>query len=91
MPVGVPSHKTPSEPELDELLGRVKDLPGRGWRREEGAGLDLFAARNPEGDDIVHVYARPERGQALVAAVDLARTEVPRLVAEVRKLRPDMA
>jgi hypothetical protein len=84
------SPKAFSEPELDDLLERARGLPERGWRHEARAGLDLFAARHPEGDEIVHVYARPERGAALVSALDLARTEVPRLVAEVRRLREEV-
>ncbi len=83
-------HKPPTDAELDAAAAGVEGLPERGWRHDGAASLDLFSARDPEGSEPVHLYAHPDRGQALVRALDLARTEVPRLVAEVRRLRGEL-
>lgn len=74
---------------MDALVGRAEVLPDRGWRQQEGGGVDLFVLRAPD-DEIVHLYARRERGQALVEGLDAARVELPRLVEEVRRLRAQL-
>jgi hypothetical protein len=81
--------RSPSAEELQEIAEGAAALPDRGWRHQPTEGLDLFALRT-EGDEIVHLYARRERGQALLKGLDLARTELPRLVAEVERLRQEV-
>jgi hypothetical protein len=83
----VSDRRPPTDAELDALGERAAGLSDRGWRHQETPGLDFFALRDPTGDEVLHLYARPETGKVVVAALDTARVEVPRLVAEVRRLR----
>ena len=81
--------RPPTAEELRTLAEQVAGLPDRGWRHQPTEGLDLFALR-AEGDELVHLFAPRERGQALVRALELARTEMPRLLAEVERLRAEI-
>lgn len=76
-----------TEAELDALAERGAALSDRGWRHQETDGLDFFALRDPTGEQVLHLYARPEAGRQVVAALDAARVELPRLVSEVKRLR----
>jgi hypothetical protein len=58
-----------------------------GWRHQPGP-LDVFILRGQ--DETVHLYASQSRGEAILAALESAREDVPRLVAEVRRLRAEV-
>jgi hypothetical protein len=79
-----------SDEELQALLARVARLGDRGWRQQAEAGLGLFTLRAADAFDAVHLYAPGEKGRAIVETLEAARQEVPRLVAEVQRLRQEI-
>ena len=79
--------RPPTDAELDALAALGASLSDRGWRQQETRGLDVFALRDPTGEEVLHLYARREAGATVLEALDAARVALPRLVAEVRRLR----
>lgn len=75
------------EGELEALAAGVSPVGEVGWRHQPGP-LDVFVLRG--NDETVHLYAAPERGQAILDALESAREDIPRLVAEVRRLRTEL-
>jgi hypothetical protein len=83
----VSARRPPTDAELDALAELASGLSDRGWRHQETRGLDFFALRDPTGEEVLHLYGRREAGRQVLAALDAARVELPRLVAEVKRLR----
>ena len=73
--------------DLDEILKGASPVGEVGWRHQPGP-LDVFVLRG--NDETVHLYAAPARGQAILDALESAREDLPRLVAEVRRLRAEV-
>jgi len=82
--------RPPTDEELDAMIARTARLGDRGWRQPAAAGLGLFAQRAADADDVVHLYAPPEKGRAIVEALEAARQDVPRLAEEVKRLRGEI-
>ena len=76
-----------SDEQLSALEAGAMPVGGVGWRHQPGP-LDVFILRGQ--DETVHLYATQERGQAILAALESAREDIPRLVAEVRRLRAEV-
>jgi hypothetical protein len=76
-----------SDDELAALEKSAAPVGQVGWRHQPGP-LDVFILRGQ--DETVHLYAPPARGEAILAALESAREDVPRLVAEVRRLRAEV-
>jgi hypothetical protein len=76
-----------SDEQLSALEAGAVPVGGVGWRHQPGP-LDVFILRGQ--DETVHLYATQERGQAILAALESAREDIPRLVAEVRRLRAEV-
>ena len=78
-----------SDDELQAILERAARLGDRGWRQQPEAVLGVFTLRAADADDAVHLYAPPDKGRAIVEALESARQDLPRLAEEVRRLREE--
>jgi hypothetical protein len=78
-----------SDAEVQAILERAARLGDRGWRQQPEAGLGVFTLRVADADDAVHLYAPPDKGRAIVEALESARQDLPRLAEEVRRLRQE--
>lgn len=76
-----------SEEQLAALEKGAAPVGAVGWRHQPSA-LDVFILRGQ--DETVHLYASKERGEAILEALESAREDIPRLVAEVRRLRAEV-
>jgi hypothetical protein len=76
-----------SDEQLAELEKGADPVGQVGWRHQPGP-LDVFILRGQ--DETVHLYASQERGEAILAALESAREDIPRLVSEVRRLRAEV-
>ena len=84
------AQRPPTHSEMDDLAARAEAAPPGAWRRQEGGGLEHFTLRRGQGEGDIHLYAPPEAGEALTRLAEAARADVPRLVAEVRRLREEV-
>ena len=84
------AQRPPTHSELQDLEARAEAAPSGSWRRQEGGGLDHFALRRGQGESEVHLYAPPDVGEAVTRLLEAARADLPRLVAEVRRLREEV-
>jgi hypothetical protein len=84
------AQRPPTNAELDELAALAEAAPSGGWRKQDGGGLDHFALRGTAGQPEAHLYAAAEAGAAVTRLLDAARADMPRLVAEVRRLRDEV-
>jgi len=78
-----------SDEEVKAILERAARLGDRGWRQQPEAGLGVFTLRVADADDAVHLYASPDKGRAIVEALESVRQDLPRLAEEVRRLRQE--
>jgi len=85
----VSANRPLSDDELQAILERAARLGDRGWRQQPEAGLGVFTLRAADADDAVHLYAPPDKGRAIVEALESARQDLPRLAEEVRRLREE--
>ena len=84
------AQRPPTHSELDDLAARAEAAPSGSWRRQEGGGLEHFTLRRGQGEADVHLYAPGDAGEALTRLIEAARADLPRLVAEVRRLREEV-
>ena len=84
------AQRPPTHSELDDLATRAEAAPPGSWRKQEGDGLEHFTLRRGPGEADVHLYAPAEVGEALTRLAEAARADLPRLVAEVRRLREEV-
>ena len=84
------AQRPPTATELEELAARAAAAPGGSWRKQEGDALDHFALRGSAGAGEAHLYAAPEAAEAITRLLDAARSDLPRLVAEVQRLRTEV-
>ena len=85
------AERPPTSSELDDLAARASAAPTGTWRKQEGSGLDHFMLRGGSGTGDLHLYAPAEAGEAITRLLDAARADMPRLVAEVQRLRVEVA
>ena len=64
--------------------------PAGAWRKQEDGGLDHFTLRGGSGTADLHLYAPANAGAAVTRLLDAARADMPRLVAEVQRLRAEV-
>ena len=83
------AHRPPTSSELDTLAAHASAVPSGPWRKQEGDGLDHFTLRGTGTGDL-HLYAPGEAGLAVTRLLDVARADLPRLVAEVQRLRAEV-
>ena len=84
------AHRPPTSTELDDLTARAEAVPTGTWRKQEGRGLDHFTLRGAAGTAELHLYAPAEAGAAVTRLLEAARADMPRLVAEVQRLRSEV-
>ena len=84
------AQRPPTQSELDALSARAEAVPAGAWRKAEGGGLDHFTLRRAQGEGEIHLYAPTETGEAVTRLLEAARADLPRLVAEVRRLRGEV-
>jgi hypothetical protein len=84
------AQRPPTASELEDLANRASAAPSGTWRKQEGEGLEHFALRGAAGAGEVHLFAAPEAGEAITRLLDAARADLPRLVAEVQRLRGEV-
>jgi hypothetical protein len=84
------AQRPPTNAELDDLAAAASAAPSGGWRKQEGGGLDHFTLRGTAGQPEAHLHAPEEVGAAVTRLLDAARADMPRLVAEVRRLRDEV-
>jgi hypothetical protein len=82
--------RPPTSSELQDLAARAEGAPSGSWRKQEGGGLDHFTLRGSAGSGEVHLYAPAEAGEAVTRLLEAARADMPRLVAEVQRLRTEV-
>jgi hypothetical protein len=82
--------RPPTSSELNELAARAAAAPGGAWRKQEGGGLDHFTMRGGSGTGELHLYVPGEAGEAITRLLDAARADMPRLVAEIQRLRAEV-
>ena len=82
--------RPPTNAELDDLAARADAAPSGSWRKQEGGGLDHFTLRGALGTGDLHLYAPVEAGAAITRLLDAARADMPRVVAEVQRLRAEV-
>jgi hypothetical protein len=84
------AQRPPTISELTDLAARAEAAPAGSWRRQEGEGLAHFTLRRGPGEGELHLYAPAETGEAATRLLEAARADLPRLVAEVRRLREEV-
>jgi hypothetical protein len=84
------ANRPPTNAELDDLAARAEAAPGGTWRKQEGGGLEHFTLRGPAGTGELHLFAPEDQGAAVGRLLEAARADLPRLVAEVRRLRDEV-
>jgi hypothetical protein len=84
------AQRPPTTAELEDLAARAAAAPGGAWRRQDGDALDHFTLRGALGTGDLHLYAPAAAGEAVARLLDAARTDLPRLVAEVQRLRAEV-
>ena len=84
------AQRPPTHSELEDLAARAAAAPSGTWRKQEGGGLDHFTIRGGPGNGDVDLYAPAEAGAAITRLLDAARADMPRLVAEVQRLRAEV-
>lgn len=84
------AQRPPTAAELEELAARAAAAPAGSWRKQEGEGLEHFALRGSAGAGEAHLFAAAESGEAITRLLDAARADMPRLVAEVQRLRMEV-
>jgi hypothetical protein len=82
--------RPPTSTELAALAAHAEAAPGGTWRKQEGGGLDHFTLRGAAGAGELHLYAPAEAGEAVARLLEAARADLPRLVAEVQRLRNEV-
>jgi hypothetical protein len=80
--------RPPTAAELTDLAARAEAAPSGAWRKQEGGALEHFALRGGSGE--AHLYAPADGGEAIARLLEAARADLPRLVAEVRRLRDEV-
>ena len=84
------AQRPPTSSELENLAALAEAAPSGGWRKQEGGGLDHFTLRGGAGNADAHLYAAEDVGAAVTRLLDAARADLPRLVAEVQRLRVEV-
>lgn len=84
------AQRPPTSSELNELATRAEAAPLGAWRRQEGGELEHFTLRRGQGEAELHLFAPAEAGDAVTRLLEAARADLPRLVAEVRRLRDEV-
>jgi hypothetical protein len=84
------AQRPPTHSELQDLAARAAAAPAGAWRRQEGGPLAHFALRIAGGDGDAHLYAPEGAAEAVTRLLEGARDDLPRLVAEVRRLREEV-
>ena len=84
------AQRPPTASELEDLAARAAAAPAGSWRKQEGEGLDHFALRGAAGASDAHLYATTAVGEAITRLLEAARADLPRLVAEVKRLRDEV-
>jgi hypothetical protein len=82
--------RPPTNAELDELATRADAAPAGAWRKQDGDAADHFTLRGGSAAGDLHLFAPGEAGEAITRLLDAARTDMPRLVDEVRRLRAEV-
>jgi hypothetical protein len=82
--------RPPTHSELEDLAARADAAPSGAWRRQEGALLAHFTLRLAGGGGDAHLYAPEAAAEAVTRLLEAAREDLPRLVAEVRRLREEV-
>ena len=76
--------------EISNLAALAEGAPAGVWRKQEGGALDHFALRGTAGQAVAHLYATEEVGAAIARLLEIGRSDMPRLVAEVQRLRGEV-
>jgi len=84
------AQRPPTHSELEDLAACAAAAPSGTWRKQEGGGLDHFTLRGGPGTGDLDLYAPADAGAAITRLLDAARADMPRLVAEVQRLRAEV-
>ena len=84
------AQRPPTTSELQALAAHADAAPAGSWRKQEGGGLEHFTLRGSAGKGDLHLYAPAEAAEAITRLLEAARADMPRLVAEVQRLRTEV-
>ena len=84
------AQRPPTSSELEGLAAQASTAPAGTWRKQEGCALDHLTLRGAAGQADAHLYAAADVGTAITRLLDAARADMPRLVAEVQRLRSEV-